>query len=166
MRKAFSLVEMLVVATVLPFLFMIVDGVYRSLVKDLPLSHSVVQENTILLNMLDQLQQDIDNAKALPQSYGELAAGENLLMIQSDDSVISYELKDGRVVRRVPAGAQAGGNEEARIWELPHASVVWKIWSKDGKGYAVETKAHIERSIRGQWKKKMANSHLYFLGAL
>ena len=158
--------EMLVVVTVLPFLFMIVDGVYRTLLKDLPLSHSVVQENTILLNMLAQLRQDIDKARGLPQSYGDLAAGENLLLIELEDSVVSYQLKDGRAVRRMLTGPQAGGAEESRIWALPHATVAWQVWSKDGRGYAVATRAHIERSIRGQWKKKMANSHLYFLGTV
>jgi prepilin-type N-terminal cleavage/methylation domain-containing protein len=166
MRRAFTLVEILVVIVVLPLLFMIVDGVYRTLLKDLPLSCSVVQENTILLNMLSQLRRDIDQAQALPQSYGELAAGDNLLLIQLNDSLISYQLKDGRALRRVLTGPQADGNEESRVWALPHAAIVWKVWSKDGKGYAVATKARIERSIRGKWKKKMVNSHLYFLGAL
>lgn len=166
MRRAFTLVEILLVITVLPFLFMIVDGVYRTLLKDLPLSYNVVQEHTILLNMLGQLRQDIDRAQALPQSYGELVAGDNLLLIQLKDSVIVYQLENGRAVRRVLTGPQASGNEESRVWALPHATVVWKVWSKDGRGYAVATKAHIERSIRGKWKKKMTNSYLYFLGAL
>ena len=80
--------EMLVIVTVLPFLFLIVDGVYRTLLKNIPLSYSVVQENTILLNMLGQLRQDIDRAEGLPQSHGELAAGENLLLIQLKGSVV------------------------------------------------------------------------------
>jgi len=80
--------------------------------------------------------------------------------------VISYQLKDGQVIRHKLTGTQQGEAQEPRVWPLPHAKIRWRVWTRDGKRYAVETKAHIEQSIRGQWKEKMANSHLYFAGSL
>ena len=158
--------EMLVVIMVLPFVFLIVDGLFRTLLTDIPQSYRVAQENTTLLNMLGQLRQDIDRAEGLPESFGELAAGDNLLLIELAGSVISYQLKDGQAIRRKLRGPQRGKDEESRVWALPHAKVAWRVWTRDGKGYAVETKAHIEQNIRGQWKEKMANSHLYFPGTI
>ncbi|MHC4074334.1 MAG: PulJ/GspJ family protein [Planctomycetota bacterium] len=165
MRKGFTLVEMIVVIMVLPFVFLIMDGLFRTLLSDIPRSYSIAQENTTLLNMLEQLRQDIERAEGLPASFAEHAANDNMLLIASEDGVISYQLKDGQAVRRKLTGAQRDSAEESRVWSLPHATVVWKVWTKDGKGYAVETKAHIEQNIRGQWKQKMANSHLYFAGS-
>ncbi len=165
MRKGFTLVEILVVIMVLPFVFLIMDSLFRTLLRDIPRSYRVAQEHTTLLNMLEQLRQDIDRAEGLPASFAEHAANDNILLIASEDGVISYQLKDGQATRRKLTGTRQGEAEESRVWALPHATVVWKVWAKDGKGYAVETKAHIEQKIRGQWKEKMANSHLYFVGS-
>jgi hypothetical protein len=49
---------------------------------------------------------------------------------------------------------------------MPHARVRWKVWEKNGQGYAVEIDTHLEYGRKGQWKQKMAHSHLYFTGAL
>ena len=79
--------------------------------------------------------------------------------------MVSYQLKDGQVTRRKLGGEGQDEAEEPRVWSLHHAKIVWRVWAKDGKRYAVETKAHIEQRVRGQWKEKMANSHLYFAGS-
>ena len=150
---------------VLPFVFVIMDGLFRTLLRDIPGSYRVAQEHTTLLNMLEQLRQDIDRAEGLPESFAEHAANDNMLLIASEAGVISYQLKDGQAIRRKLTGTQGGKAGESRVWALPHATVVWRVWARDGRGYAVETKAHIEQNIRGQWKQKMANSHLYFVGS-
>jgi hypothetical protein len=49
---------------------------------------------------------------------------------------------------------------------MPHARVQWKVWEKNGHGYAVEIDTHLEYGRKGQWKHKLAHSHLYFTGAL
>ena len=165
MRKGFTLVEMLVVIVVLPFVLLVISGLFRALIMDIPRSYSVAQENTTLLNMLEQLRQDSDRAQGLPESFAEHNANDNVLLIALEAGVISYQLKDGQVIRRKLTGAQQGEAQEPRVWPLPHAKIVWRVWTRDGKRYAVETKAHIEQSIRGQWKEKMANSHLYFAGS-
>ena len=62
MRKGFTLVEMLAVTISLPFLMIVLDGLFKTLIKDIPRSYQVVQANTSLISMLKEMQQDIDKA--------------------------------------------------------------------------------------------------------
>ena len=89
MRKGMTLVEMLVVLIVLPFAMLAFDVLFRSAISDIPRSSRLVQENTTLLNMLEQMHKDISAAKSLPQSYGQDTAGEGLLLIELADSVVT-----------------------------------------------------------------------------
>ena len=193
MRKGFTIVEVLVVVIVLAFMMLVLDDFFRTLIKDIPRSYRVVQENTSLLSMLEQMQKDIDEAKGLPESFGEYSTGDKLLLIELEEGMICYQLKDEKVLRRKLTDNQqsppaAGivqnpallGALEQTVWSVPHAKVEWQVWRKDGDGPpaagfdwnpallgAVEVKTHIEHKIRGEhWEKKMANSHLYFVGAL
>lgn len=162
MRRGFSLVEMLMVTITLPFVFLIFDGLFRSLLSDIPASWRIAQENTTVLSMLEQVHRDIDKAKGLPESFAGNTANDTLLLIELADGVICYQLKDGQVIRRRLTDM---GAHEKRVWSLPNAKVVWRVWVRDGKGYAVEAKTHIDHRSRGHWKKKMALSHLYFVGS-
>ena len=69
MRKGFTLIEVLTVVVVLPFLMIVIDGLFKTLIKDIPRSYKVVQANTSLLSVLKEMQQDIDKAKGLPETY-------------------------------------------------------------------------------------------------
>jgi len=166
MRKGFTLVELLVVIIILPFMMVVLDGLFSTLIKDIPRTHRIVQENTTLIIMLVQMQQDIDKAKGLPESFdGHTASGE-LLLIELANSVICYQLKDGKILRRKLTDNQQSNDEEEIVWTVPHANVTWQVWRKNRDGYAVEVRTHIKHKIRGDhWEKKMANSHLYFVGA-
>ena len=166
MRKGFSLVELLVVVVVLPFVFLLFDGLFKTIIGEIPMSVRLIQENTSLLSVLRQIQQDIDRAKGLPKSFAGQTASDHVLLIELEEGVISYQLKDGHVFRRKLMDTLQGSTEEPRIWPIPHASVKWKIWERNGQGYAVETNTHLEYGRKGQWKKKMAHTHLYFAGAI
>jgi prepilin-type N-terminal cleavage/methylation domain-containing protein len=166
MHKGFTLVELLVVVVVLPFVFLLFDGLFKTLVGEIPLSVRLIQENTSLLSMLGQIQQDIDEAKGLPKSFADQTANDQLLLIEVAEGVISYQLKDDEVVRHKLTDTPQSKAEEPRVWSIPHASVEWKVWTRNGQGYAVETNTHLEYGRRGQWKQKMARSYLYFAGAL
>ncbi len=168
MRKGFTLVEMLVVIIVLPFVILVLDGLFSTLIRDIPRSYRVMQENTSLLSMLEQMQQDIDKAKGLPESFDEYTTSNKLLLIELAEGMICYQLKDdkARTVRRSSLASRVTGDESRiTVWSMPHAKVEWQVWRKDGGGYAVEVKTHIEHKIQGHWQKKMVNSHLYFVGA-
>ena len=178
MRKGFTLVELLVVIIVLPFVMLVLNGLFSTLIRDIPRSYRVVQENTSLLSMLDQMQQDIDKAKGLPESFAGHTTDDKLLLIELAEGTICYQLKDGQVLRckltdnqQSPPAAGIVQNPallgalEQKVWSVPHAKVEWQVWRKDRGGYAVEVKTHIEHNVQGHWEKKMANSHLYFVGA-
>ncbi len=166
MRKGFTLVELLVVVIVLPFVFLLFDGLFKTLVGEIPMSVRLIQENTSLLSMMRRIQQDIDEAKGLPKSFADQTANDQLLLIEVAEGAICYELKDGQVFRYKLTDTPQRKAEEPRIWPIPHASVKWKVWERNGQGYAVETNTHLEYGRKGQWKQKMAQSHLYFAGAL
>lgn len=166
MRKGFTIIEILVVVIILPFVFLIFNGLFKTIADEIPWSHRIVQENTNLLSMLGQIQQDIDEAKGLPKSFAGQIASDQILLIELAEGVICYQLKEGQVVRHKLTDTPQGKAEDPRVWSIPHASVEWKVWARNGQGYAVETNTHVEYKRRGQWKKKMAHSHLYFAGAL
>jgi prepilin-type N-terminal cleavage/methylation domain-containing protein len=166
MRKGFSLVELLVVLIVLPFLFLLFNGLFKTLTGEIPMSVRLIQENTSLLNMLRQVQLDTDRAEDLPKSFAGRTANDHLLLIELSGGIICYQLKDGHVIREKLMNASQGKAEEPRIWPVPHAKIEWKVWERNNRGYAVQTNVHLEYGRRGQWIKKMAHSHLYFMGAL
>lgn len=164
MRRGFSLIEILVIVVITPFIFLLFNGLFRTLLSETTWSWRIAHENTTMLNMLDQLQKDIDKSTALPESFEGHTANDNQLLIESADGLLSYQQKEGKVLRQRLTNANSGA-EETRVWSLPNAKIIWRVWAKDGRRYAVETDAHIERSARGQWKKNMAQSRLYFQGA-
>ena len=166
MRKGFTITEVLIAVIVLPFMIIVLDGLFKTLIKDIPRSYKVVQVNTSLLSMLKEIQQDIDKAKGLPKSYKEYTASDKILLIDLPEDVICYQIKDDRVYRLNLTENQKSNIAETKYWSVPHAIVKWKVWRKDTSGYAVEVRTHIEHTIQGHLEKKMANSHLYFVGAL
>ena len=182
MRKGFTLIEVFIVVIVLPFMMIVLNDLFRTLIKDIPRSYRTVQENSSLLSMLEQMQKDIDKAKGLPESFGQYTTGDKLFLIELAEGMICYQLKDEKAltVRRSSLVSRVTGDESRiTVWSIPHAKVEWRVWRKDRGGPptagfdrypallgAVEVKTHIEHKIRGEhWEKKMANSHLYFVGA-
>jgi hypothetical protein len=165
MRKGFSLIELLILVVALPFVFLLFDGLFKTLIGEIPMSVRLTHENTSLLSVLGQIQQDIDESKGLPKSFAGKIAGDQILLIELTEGVICYQLKDGQIFRYKLKDTPQGKAEEPRIWPIPHANIQWKVWEKNGQGYAVETNTHLEYGRKGQWKQKMAQSHLYFAGA-
>ena len=166
MRKGFTITEVLIAVIVLPFMILILDGLFKTLIKDIPRSYKVVQINTSLLSMLKEIQQDIDKAKELPKTYKEYTAGDRVLLIDLPQGMICYQIKDDKVLRLNLTDDTKDNVAETKYWSLPHAQVLWKVWRKDTRGYAVEVRTHIEHVVHGHLERKMANSHLYFVGAL
>jgi len=174
MRKAFSLVELLAVMVVSAAVSVALAALFTTIITDIPKSYRVVQENTSLLSVLGQMRKDIDRAKALPQSSAGHTTDDDLLLIELPDGMICYQLKNvegarkmrTQVLRRRLTDAQEDGGEDAKVWSVPHAKVEWQLARKDDKAYAVEVRTHIEYEVRGHRQKKMANSYLYFVGAL
>jgi prepilin-type N-terminal cleavage/methylation domain-containing protein len=164
MRKGFTLMEVLIAVIILPIMLIILNGLFKTLIKDIPRSQKVLQTNTSLLNMLKYMQQDINKAKALPEKYNEYSENDKMLLIELPEGMICYQLKDDKVIRRRLTDNQKDNSTETKYWSAPHAKVEWNVWRKDKTGYAVEVRTHIEYKVYGHWERKMANSHLYFVG--
>ncbi|MBN2312874.1 MAG: type II secretion system protein [Sedimentisphaerales bacterium] len=159
MRKGFTLVEMLVIVIIVPVLFIFLDGLFRTLLADIPRSHRIAQESITLHHLLEQIQEDMDNAEGLPQSVEGFSVNDKQFLIDRPEGVISYQQENDRIVRRQLTGGE-------KVWSLPHTKVAWKIWEKNSQGYAVEVSAHFEYKTCGKWKKTLANSHLFYGGAI
>jgi prepilin-type N-terminal cleavage/methylation domain-containing protein len=175
MRKGFSLIEMLAVLVVLPIIMVALAGLFNPVITDIPRSYRVIQTNTTLLNMLEQMRNDINTAKSLPESFSQYSANDELLLIETSDGVISYMVMDDKVLRgkiddlrllidNCKSEIESRKLKIERVWSVPHAKVEWRVWKEDGKGYAVQVKTHIEYNIGGHLERKMANSHLFFIG--
>jgi len=166
MRKGFTLVEILVVIVVLPFIAIVLDKLFVNVVRDIPKQSRVLDKDTTVLHMLNRMQNDMDNAKSLPDSFGKQVAGDDLLLIKLKSGVISYELKNGKVLRRGIDGTDSVESNGVTAWEIPDADIKWHRWKKGSNAYAVEVETYIEHKLRNKTQKKMANTHVYFLNAL
>lgn len=162
MRKAFSLLEMLAVIVIFPVAALALSQLFNTVVLEIPRASRVVRENTTVLDVLDHISGDIDRAKGLPNSSGPYTAGETVLLIELPETMICYEITEDKVVRR-----DLGEDPQtSSVWTTPNADVKWTVWRKENVGYAVEIMTHVEHKWKTKQQKKMAGSHLYFVGAL
>jgi prepilin-type N-terminal cleavage/methylation domain-containing protein len=163
MRRGYSLVELLVAMAVFSIVSIVMSKLFITIISDIPRSYRIVQENTSVLNMLEQMHDDVDLAKRLPKSFAEYTTDKDLLLIELPSGIVCYQLKDGRVFRRrLPA---AEDQEDTKVWSVPNAKIEWQVHRNNGAGYAVEVKTHIEHNVRARSEEKMAGSYLYFAGA-
>lgn len=165
MRRGYSLVELLVAMAVFSIVSIVVSKLFTTIISDIPRSYRIVQENTSVLNMLEQMHEDIDLAKGLPESFAEYTTDKDLLLIELPNGVVCYQLKDGRVLRCNLSTYKEDHEEAAKVWSVPNAKIEWQVHRNNGAGYAVEVKTHIEDNVRSRSEEKMAGSHLYFAGA-
>ena len=165
MRKGFSLVELIVIIAILPFILIVIDKLFASMFTDVPRSLNTIQDNSVLLNMLRQMEQDIDSANDLPQSIDGYTSGDDLFLIRQADSMIHYQRK-GDYIYRYKFRDDRQIPEQTRYWPLPEIKIAWQVHREDGKGYAVEIRHHAEYILHGHLVKKMENSNLFYAGIL
>jgi len=164
MRKAFSLLEMLAMIVIFPVAALAMSQLFNTVVLEIPRASRVVRENTTVLDVLEHISRDIDRADGLPDSSEEYRAGDSILLIELPDTMICYEITEDKILRR-----DLGKDPQSRTsstWTTPNANVKWKVWRKDNVGYALEIITHVEHKWKTKQQKKMAGSHLYFVGAL
>ncbi len=166
MRKGFTLVEILIVVITVPLLFILLDGLFTTLLADIPRSYRIAQESITLQHALEQIQQDMDNAQGLPESFEGLTTNDEQFLIERPDGVFSYRRENDRIVRRQLTGIKQDNTGDEKAWSLPNTQVTWTVWEDNSQAYAVEVNTHFEYKTRGRWKKTMANSHLFYGGAI
>jgi prepilin-type N-terminal cleavage/methylation domain-containing protein len=166
MRRAFSLIELLAVITLLPFLMIAVSGVYVTFIRDIPRTTRLLQQNTTVLDLLRQVSRDMDRATGLPEQGDGQAAGPRTLLIEQPGRVIRYQLEDGRVVRTLLQGQGTSVADAPRVWRVPDAVIAWQPWVRDGRAYAVEVHAHLQERVNGLVRPLLAGSYVYFVRGL
>jgi prepilin-type N-terminal cleavage/methylation domain-containing protein len=164
MRKGFTLVEMLFVIWIIPVLMMVFSGMFHTLAVTVPLTWKAVQQNTVTLGMLSQMQQDVDKATGLPRYYGKFVSNDELLVIEQADDVICYQLKEGKIARLLYTDKNQSSTAQETTWKIPNTKIQWQIRNVNDKGKAVEVQSYIEQKISGRIEKKMSISHLFFVG--
>jgi hypothetical protein len=164
MRRGFTIMEMLTVGVVLAMFSIGFAPLFLMLVRDIPTFHRMIQANTSVLNMLQRMREDVDGAEELPASFAGHVAGERLLLVELAGGVACYQLEDGRVLRYELTAGGARSEGITTVWPVPRAHVEWRVWRKNGKGYAVEVSTYIEYNVGRDRQEKMANSHVYFVG--
>jgi prepilin-type N-terminal cleavage/methylation domain-containing protein len=146
MRRGYSLTELVIAMVVVSSVSIVLAGLFTTIISDIPRLCGTVQENTSVLNMLEQMHEDIDAAKDLPDSFGQYWADKNLLLIELPQGIVCYQLKDGRVLRRrLPVAGTPNGTtqeqstgwltplmaepyeEETKVWSVPNAKVEWQV---------------------------------------
>ena len=166
MRKGYTLTEMLIVLIIFPLALLSLNEVFKTLMRDIPRSSQVIQKNISLQNLLEQIHKDIDKAKGLPESFARYTTNDKQLLIELAEGTICYQLENDEALRGRLTDKPQGEMEETTLWSVPDAEIEWQLWKKDGSGYAVEIRTHIKHKLRRTYQKKMANSHVYFVGAL
>ncbi len=187
MRKAFTLVEMLVIIAIAPLMMVVVSRIFATFIRDIPRETRVVQQSTTILDMLGQVRRDVDEAVGLPERFADTVADERTLLIGRSDAVICYRFEDGRTVRTLLVGAgprarptptpamadqgqpqgvaptETSAPNDQRIWRMPNAVITCRPWTRDGKAYAVEMHSHVQQRFAGTLHKKLANSQVFFV---
>jgi type II secretory pathway component PulJ len=159
------LAEVLILLVVFTSVLVIFAPMLNTLFRHIPRSYKAAQENTQVLDMLEQMRKDVERAEQLPLSYAGHATDAGALLIELADGVVRYQLQEGKVIRSKLDNTQSGGPETPMVWSAPHSSVRWAVWEKTGMAYAVEVQTHIDYPLGRRSEKKLANSHVYFVGA-
>jgi len=160
MRKGFSFVECITVLAVIAVISIPLSQMFKVMIYDIPKSCKLIESNTSILDVLEYIRKDVNAAKSFPQTFQKYSAGENSLLIEQQNKTICYFAQQGEISRIVI------GDEKGEItWQMPNAKIEWRVWRKDGKGYAVEIKKYVELKSHNRADKKMPNSYVYFAGA-
>ncbi len=163
-KRAYSLIELITVMAVMPLVLLVIGRLYTGLIMEIPRSFHAVTENTAVVRMADQLQQDIDQALDLPQAYGPWIQDANTLLIQWPDNTIRYHRDKGVMIRYTSLTGNDPNGLVAGRWTMPNAVIDWYIQRQDGRALTLTMQSYIKRTIWHDVKKKMANSYVFYPG--
>jgi prepilin-type N-terminal cleavage/methylation domain-containing protein len=166
MRRAFSLIELLVVLSILPVVLLALAGVMRAFAVDVPKGLAVVNEQTLVLDMMDTIDRDVREAVALPDSAGDRQSDGRTLLIALPTGTVVYERTEGLVSRTI-FDRDGRDDPNARIqWQAPNAVVDWQRWKQVDAANAVEVHSYIRQVVDGHPQKRLAQTRVYLLNAL
>lgn len=161
MRKGFTIVEMIAVLGVVSVILFSVSGLWLTVFYDIPQANEAIYEHSRLDRMLMQMKNDIDIAVDFPQSDDA-----QTLIIEQPAMTVSYEFGREKIVRYAIENSKTGGQFEDMTWKIPDAVIQWRLLESNNKIYAVAVQTHIQQKTRGSMQKKLANSHVFFVGVV
>ena len=157
-NRGWTLIELLAVTALMGAVMLAGARVFRAALHETPAAARAIGTHCHIGRMLETLRADVDAARSLPQP----AAGDKRLRIELPDGVVCYERQGDRVIRR-KTPRRRSADEDA--WLIGGADVEWQVWRRGGRRCAVEVRHWIRPAVAGQGVKKLANAHVFFLGA-
>lgn len=164
MRKGFSLIEIIVVLSIMAMVLIPIAALNRATLYEIPRAHKILQSHSTLLHFLRYIQKDINIAKGFPESFNSYVANNETFLIELEQNTLCYQFTEGKIQRLI-LDSKTAKDKEIVSWQLPYSKIDRSVWRKDGRAYAVEIETYIEQKRAGRLQKKMSNSHLYFVGA-
>lgn len=167
MRRAFTLVEMVVVVGVLVLTAAAAAPLFKIALQDVPRARRATQTHSRVCDMLVQMRRDIDAAESLPPAHDGLPADAGRVWIRLPDRTVEYHMEGDSIVRRVHDAPDQDDSPRVIPWHVPNAVIRWTLRpGRTGRDPAsVEVTVHVKVAYNGQWLKRLANSHVFFVGA-
>jgi prepilin-type N-terminal cleavage/methylation domain-containing protein len=165
MKRAFTLIEVVVVLSIIPIVLIALNGFIRAFVQDLSRGTAVINEQTTVLNMIDTISHDMDRAVGLPDSFGGRHSDSRTLLIALPTGIVVYEHADGRVARTILDADGRDDPNSQRQWRARDAVVDWQRWKQAEIAHAVEVRSCINQTVDGHPQKKLAQTRVFLLNA-
>ena len=162
-REGFAINELLFMIPVVIVLMMMCTRPIRTLTGDLLQDQKDLQANVSVHHMLRAVREEIERSTGLPEYAGGTKAGGRVLLIESSEGTIRYELIDDKIIKNRISLEQNKSAQRIDSWPVPNASINWKVRRRNGKGYAVEVVTNINRISGDRLHKKLQNSHVFFV---
>ena len=160
-RKGTTLIEILVLLPLMMAFMVVMGSIFPQLMRETPKIQRAVQTHRGLTHVLRRLQDDTDSAESFLESFGDLVAGEERLLIRLPDRVICYEVSKDTIVQ----SEILSPSEKARqtnAWSLRGVRMRFALRRKNGAPYAVEVRTSVQYEGRGRILEKLANTHVLF----
>lgn len=159
--RAFTLIELLMVVITVPIVMVALSGLYRGFLHDVPQMVRLVEENTTVLNIIDQLHRDMGTAVDVPEQAGDRHADASTLLIAEPNAVVCYRFEDGQTVRTL-FREEASAPAEEQVWKARDAVIEWQPWRPEGRVCGVEVHSHLKQTVAGKTLRKFRSSYVFF----
>ena len=157
-----ALVEIMTVIMVMVLISVPVAHLTRITHRDIPRSYRAIQANTTVMNILKSIKQDVTAAEDFPKSHGDYTANEQFLLITTANNVICYQFEEDKIIRLTLSKTDTKIIDTVN-WPAQNAIIKWRHLQHN-KLEGLEIQTYIEHRLGSVVEKKMANSHLYFVG--
>lgn len=152
-RRAYSLIEMLVIIAALAVLMALSVRPTRILISEIPRSARTCQTLNTTQKALAQLKKDIERSGRIVTLH------DNILTLENNDGTITtYHLTDGTITRQPGLNPQ----DAEYIWQLPNVRITAELWSQNNRPYAVELTTWSQQTVLDQEQKRFKQSMVFF----